>query len=323
MKQRLLLTLCLATFLSSQALAASEARFGNHYEPGHPNNRCGANPMVDAIAKAGVGLSAKVYPAAQLGTAPQMIEQLAIGELEIAMGSPSDLGVWHPPLSVMTAAYAFKDYDGVKQFVNSDIGQRLYDEVLKKANIRIIGTWLYGTRHLTANKPIRTPEDLAGQKIRVPDAPIMLANLQAMGGSPTPMAFGEVYLGLQQKVIDAQENPLPTIQSMKFYEEQDYLMLTGHVVETTLIMVAEPFWQSLNDDQRAALSKAADEATGAVAACIQDEEATIVDRWKASNTIEVIDVDRDAFRNRVIESFSKDDGRFVWTSIYRDLVQAQ
>lgn len=322
MKTSMLSSLLLAAFMSSQAMAATEVRFGNHYEPGHPNNRCGADQMMEAIKAADVGLSAKVYPAAQLGTTPQMIEQLVVGELEMAMGSPSDLGVWHQPLSVMTAAYAFKDYDGVQQFVESEIGQRLYDEVLKKAGVRVIGTWLYGTRHLTANKKIRTPGDMAGLKIRVPDAPIMLANLQAMGGSPTPMAFGEVYLGLQQGVIDAQENPLPTIQSMKFYEEQKYLMLTGHVVETTLIMVAEPFWQSLNDDQRSALQKAADEATGAVAACIQDEENTIVDRWKASNTIEVVDVDRDAFRNKVIERYSNDDS-FVWSGIYKNLVQAQ
>jgi tripartite ATP-independent transporter DctP family solute receptor len=322
MKIRLLSTLLFAASVTSQSMAATDVRFGNHYEPGHPNNRCGATQMFDALNAANVGLSAKVYPAAQLGTAPQMIEQLVVGELEMAMGSPSDLGVWHPPLSVMTAAYAFKDYSGVKEFVEGEIGQRLYDEVLKKAGVRILGTWLYGTRHMTANKQIRTPEDMAGLKIRVPDAPIMLANLQAMGGSPTPMAFGEVYLGLQQGVIDAQENPLPSIQSMKFYEEQKYLMLTGHVVETTLIMVAEPFWQSLSDEQRAALQKVTDEATAAVATCIQDEEGTIVDRWKAANAIEVVDVDRDAFRNRVIERFSKD-GSFVWTDIYKNLVQSQ
>lgn len=318
--KRQLLTILLAAGLSmATAHAATEIRFGNHYEPNHPNNECGSSKMAEALAAADVGLELKVYPAAQLGTAPQMLEQLAIGELEMAMTSPSDLGAWHAPLSVMTAAYVYEDYDDVQAFVESEVGQQLYQDALDKTGMRVIGTWLYGTRHLTANKPIQTPEDIAGLKIRVPDAPIMLANLKAMGASPTPMAFGEVYLGLQQGVIDAQENPLPTIQSMKFYEEQDYLMLTGHVVETTLILVAEPFWQSLNDEQQAALEQIAFDATDAVAQCIQEQEATIVDQWVKDGAIEVVDVDRDAFRQRTIDYFLED-GSFEWVPIYKDLV---
>lgn len=298
-----------------------EIRFGNHYEPAHPNNACGAELMAEALSTAGSGINLAVYPAAQLGTAPQMVEQLAIGELEMAMASPADLGAWHDPMSAMDAAYAFDDFEQLMSFVDSEKGQELYQGVLDEANVRIIGTWLYGTRHMTANQPLRSPEDLEGLKIRAPDAPVMLANVEAMGGSATPMAFGEVYLGLQQGVIDAQENPLPSIQTMKFFEVQDYLMLTGHVIGTTLILVSEPFWQSLSQEQRDSLTQVVDDASSKVQKCIEDQESEILANWREGGNIEVVeDVAVDEFREAAREFFS-DESRFSWAGIYSGLHQ--
>lgn len=303
----------------SWSQAPVEIRFGNHYETNHPNNQCGADSIAKEVNAAGAAMKLSVFPAAQLGTAPQMVEQLAIGELEMAMATPADLGAWFEPMSVMDAAYAFDDFDQVAKFVASERGRKLYDDVLEKTNVRIIGTWLYGTRHMTANKPIRTPEDLKGLKVRVPNAPIMLANISAMGGRPTPMAFGEVYLGLQQKVIDAQENPLPTIKSMKFNEVQEYVTLTGHMVATTLILVSEPLWQKLAPAQREAIQASVDRATKNVQKCIEDQEQEIVAAWKSGGGIKVVtDVDVKKFRASAEKYFS-DRSRFLWADVYADL----
>jgi tripartite ATP-independent transporter DctP family solute receptor len=295
-------------------------RFGNHYETSHPNNACGAQQMMQALnANNAAGIKMAVFPAAQLGTAPQMVEQLAIGELEMAMASPADLGAWYEPMSVMDAAYAFDNFGQVTAFVESGPGKKLYEEVLKKTRVRIIGTWLYGTRHLTANKPVRTPEDLKGLKVRAPNAPVMLANVAAMGGRATPMAFGEVYLGLQQRVIDAQENPLPTIKSMKFNEVQEYLMLTGHVVATTQILVSESFWQSLNQAQRDAIMATVDTATKSVRKCIEDQEQEILAAWKSGKGMKVVsDVDGQKFRASALKHFS-DRSKFSWADLYANL----
>lgn len=294
-------------------------RFGNHYETSHPNNACGAELMAKAVNTPAAGINMSVFPAAQLGTAPQMVEQLAIGELEMALASPADLGAWYEPISVMDAAYAFDNFDQVMKFVDGERGKKLYDEVLKKTKVRIIGTWLYGTRHMTANKPIRSPDDLKGLKVRVPNAPIMLANMSAMGGRPTPMAFGEVYLGLQQKVIDAQENPLPTIKSMKFNEVQEYVTLTGHLVATTLVLVSDPFWQKLNQAQRDSLVASVNSATKNVQKCIEDQEKEILSTWRAGKGIKVVsDVDVQKFRSSATSYFA-DRSRFSWADVYADL----
>lgn len=298
-------------------------RFGNHYETTHPNNTCGADLVAKAVNTPSSGIKLSVFPAAQLGTAPQMVEQLAIGELEMAMASPADLGAWYEPMSVMDAAYAFNDFDQVMRFVGSERGKKLYEDVLKKTKVRIIGTWLYGTRHMTANKPIRSPEDLKGLKVRVPNAPIMLANMTAMGGRPTPMAFGEVYLGLQQKVIDAQENPLPSIKSMKFNEVQEHLSLTGHLVATTLVVVSDPFWQKLTPAQRDSLTASVDAATKTVQKCIEDQEKEILATWKAGKGIKVVsDVDVEKFRASATKYFT-DRSRVSWADIYADLRKQQ
>lgn len=294
-------------------------RFGNHYETSHPNNTCGAQLMSKAVNTPAMGINMSVFPAAQLGTAPQMVEQLVIGEIEMALASPADLGAWHEPMSVMDAAYAFDNFDQVVKFVDSARGKKLYDDVLTKTKVRIIGTWLYGTRHMTANKPARSPEDLKGLKVRVPNAPIMLANMTAMGGRPTPMAFGEVYLGLQQKVIDAQENPLPTIKSMKFNEVQEYVTLTGHLVATTLVLVSDPFWQKLTQAQRDGLVASVNTATKGVQKCIEDQEKEILSTWKAGKGIKVVsDVDVQKFRESALKHFS-DRSRFSWADLYVDL----
>src|SRR5690606_17506588 len=299
--------------------APVEIRFGNHYETNHPNNQCGADFISKEVNEAGAAVKLSIFPAAQLGTAPEMVEQLAIGELEMAMATPADLGAWFEPMSVMDAAYAFDDFSQVEKFVASERGRKLYDDVLKKTNVRIIGTWLYGTRHMTANKPIRTPDDLKGLKVRVPNAPIMLANVSAMGGRPTPMAFGEGYLGLQQGVIDAQENPLPTIKSMKFNEVQKYVTLTGHMVATTLILVSEPFWQKLAPAQRDAIQASVDGASKRVQKCIEDQEREIVEAWRSGSGIEVVsDFDVEKFRESAVKYFS-DRSRFSWADVYADL----
>ncbi|MBF6615765.1 MAG: DctP family TRAP transporter solute-binding subunit [Candidimonas sp.] len=316
MKGYLFSGVVLAALISSHATAATTVRFAHHYEPTHPGHTCLAQPMAESINAANVGLDVKVFTNGQLGTPQELVEQLAIGEAQLTVAAASDLGAFYKPISVMDVAYFFDDYDAIMQFAGSDVGKQMYADVVKTANIRIVGTWLYGTRHLTANRPVRNTAEMAGLKIRTPGAAIMMSNIQAMGGSATPMAFGEVYLGLQQGTIDAQENPLPTIQNMKFYEQQKYLMLTSHLVMPSFTLVSEFFWKTLNDEQKAAVEKAAVETAAAITGCIQSEEKAILDQWRSDKTIEIIEVDIDAFRAKTIEHYSsKPDAS--WGDVYK------
>lgn len=141
--------------------------------------------------------------------------------------------------------------------INGPIGDEIKNRLLAKRGIRTLGVSYVGERHLTANKAIRRPKDLKGLKIRIPNIPLRKASFMALGASPTPMAFSELYLALQQKVVDGQENPLAQIVSMKFYEVQKYLMLTGHALNAEILLINEKKFQSLPENFRNILVKGA------------------------------------------------------------------
>lgn len=318
MKPLYLIPLALAGLMSvNTASAATTVRFAHHYEPTHPGHTCLAQPMADAINQANVGLDVRVYTNGQLGTPQELVEQLAVGEAQLTVAAASDLGAFYEPIAVMDIAYFFKDYDDIMQFASSDVGKNMYSELVDNASIRIVGTWLYGTRHLTANREVKSPTDMSGLKIRTPGAAVMMDNIRSMGGSATPMAFAEVYLGLQQGTIDAQENPLPTIKNMKFYEQQKYLMLTSHLVMPSFTLVSEYFWETLNDEQKAVFEKAAVDTAAAISRCIMDEEQEILDAWRTENTMEIVDVDVDAFRAHSVEFYRTKSESAPWGDVYR------
>jgi len=318
MKTRMIIPMAIAGLLSFTAASANTiVRFAHHYEPTHPGHTCLAQPMAEAINNAQVGLDVRVFTNGQLGTPQELVEQLAIGEAQLTVAAASDLGAFYEPIAVMDVSYFFKDYDDIMQFAQSDVGKKMYDEVVDKARIRVVGTWLYGTRHLTANRKVVSPDQMSGLKIRTPGAAVMMDNIRSMGGSATPMAFGEVYLGLQQGTIDAQENPLPTIKNMKFYEQQEYLMLTSHLVMPSFTLVSEYFWETLNDEQKAVFEKAGADTAAAISQCIMDEEQKILDEWRADNAIEIVDVDVAPFREASIEFYKAKSETAPWGEVYR------
>ena len=143
----------------------------------------------------------------------------------------------------------------------------------------LAGTY-YGVRHVTANRPVEAPEDMQGLRIRVPDAPLYTLFPRTMGASPTPIAFAEVYLALQQGVVDAQENPLPTIEAKKFYEVQKHIVLTGHIVDHLNTVVAGALWKKLSEEDRKIFTDVAQEAAAKATAEIKTNEGKLVDFFK-------------------------------------------
>lgn len=252
--------------------ASSTLRLGHVYDPQHPDEVCGAQRVDEILAESGSGLSVESYPAAQLGTEEEMLEQVADGSLDMSVAGPSFLGVWHEPAAVFDAAYLFSDVDHFQSTVDGEVGQQVWAELQEASGLQVLGSWFYGTRHITANTGIREPADLAGVKLRVPNAPLYLANTSAMGGTATPVALSEVYLGLQQGVVDEQENPLPTIDTFRFQEVQDHLNLTGHIVQGTMVVIGEQTMETLEPEQQEALVDAVAQASEEVRACVEEQE---------------------------------------------------
>ena len=172
--------------------------------------------------------------------------------------------------------------------------------------MRILGTTYYGTRHITTTqKEVRSPADMVGFKLRVPENDVFKAMAEAWGAQPTPMNFGELYLALKQNVVDGQENPLPTIKSGKFDEVQKYLVLSGHIITPRLVVVNEAFWQGLTPGDRMIIADAVKAGIAWQDAELIKQEGSLVDTFKAAG-MTVITPDPKAFRDPVAREGAED-----------------
>lgn len=295
--------------------------FAHVLSESQPWHTCGAVAFQDSIEDSDTGLSLELYPAAQ--THADTLEQLdAIdaGNLDITWATPAQLGTRLDTLSVFDAAYLFADADHMMTAARTEAAEELWEQLRTEHGMRVIGIGYYGTRHLTANHPVTTPDDMSGVKLRVLDAPLWLDNGRVLGGQPTPVAFSELYLALQQGVVDAQENPLPVIEAQSFDEVQDYVSLTGHVVAMMAVVISEDTWNDLSEDQQAAVLEAGEVLGDGVTECTLAQEDELLEAWSGPDSEVTVhtDVDLDAFRERANEVFfpAYED---QWGEIYRTL----
>lgn len=214
--------------------------------------------LVDAKTKGEVQI--KVFPNSTIGNDRDMAEGMQIGSVDFALIA-GVLGNFEPSIQIMELPYLFKDETHLRKVMYGPIGDQLLDKLLKSSDIRGLAFWERGPRQLTTNKPVNSLSDIKGLKIRVPEIPPIIAAWKAMGTNPTPMAWGEVYTGLQQNVIEAQENPIPFIHAGKIYEVQKYIAMTNHKYEYVLIAMSNKAWLKLNAEQQKAVKEAAAEAT--------------------------------------------------------------
>ena len=189
-----------------------------------------------------------MFPASSLGKEADIVQGLSLGTVDIVYAGTAFIANTYGPIGIGEAPFMFRDFDHWKKFAASDLFKSLakgYGEASKGNQVTAVT--YYGSRCVTSNKPINAPADMKGLKIRVPNAPLYLMFTEAVGANAAPIAFAEVYLALQQKVVDAQENPLPTIQAKKFYEVQKYINLTQHITNNLVTIIGAPLWGKLSD----------------------------------------------------------------------------
>ena len=199
--------------------------------------------------------------------------------------------------------FIFRDAEHQLKYAKSDVFKELAKGYDDKSGNHITALTYYGARHVTSSaaRPVAKPEDMKGLKIRVPDAPAYLAFPKALGANPTPIAFAEVYLALQNGTVDAQENPLPTIEAKKFYEVQKNISLTGHIVDSLLTIVSGQLWGKLSADEKKIFTEVMQEAAEKTGREIIASEARLVEEFKKKGN-NVITVDKNAFREAVLKS---------------------
>lgn len=322
-----LASVCLTLWLSSIALLGCDRdekgtgmtslKLAHVYEIHSPTHRYGTARLEEQLAAEGTPISITVYPAAQLGNEAELLEQLVAGELELAIAGPSFLGMWHPPIGVFDAAYVFRDLDHMLQVAKGPIMAPHWEQLRQKYGVRVLDTWAYGSRHITANRPIRTPMDLADFRLRLPGAKVWQESGRALGSRPLPVPFGEVYLALQQGIADGQENPIAVIKTMGFHEVQKYLCLTGHIQSSIQILINERTWDRLSPMEQQSLQAAIIQLGNEVHRDSLEEEANLLAQWRVDGSMEIIDdVDLAAFRERCRAHFSSG---YPFSELYREI----
>ncbi len=222
------------------------------------------NPWHLASVKFGEELSAltdgriavEVFPNESLGKEIDLINGMQLGTVDMTITGES-LQNWAPKAALLAVPYAFKTIEDMDAFASGDVGQQIKDQIIEKVQIRPIAYFARGARDLTSNRPITSPADLNGLKMRVPNVPLFVDVWKALGANPGPMAFSEVFTSLQNGTIEAQENPLALIRSASFYEVQSHVNLTDHVRSWIYLTIAESTWNKLSEDDQAAVMEAA------------------------------------------------------------------
>ena len=294
--------LCL---LTSMGEAATILRWGETQAAEHV-----ASKMIERAAKkvteATQGrVQIQAYPNSQLGSSKDMIEAVGLGTQEMVTEGAANFGQFVPSISVIEAPYVWRDAAHLAKVMSGPIGEELNKQLISQRGMRILGTTYYGVRQLTTtNKPVRTVADMKDLKLRVPENEVFLAMARAWGAKPTPMTFGELYLALRQNVVDGQENPLPTIESGKFFEVQKYLVLTSHVLTPRLVVINEKSWQAIP----AADQKIVHDAVAEAIAWNNQEtlaaEQVLADKFKKAG-MEVIQPDVESFRKPILDTLPK------------------
>jgi tripartite ATP-independent transporter DctP family solute receptor len=241
-----------------------------------------------------------VFPASQLGKESDINQGLTLGTVDIIISGSSFAAREYPPIGVTYYPFIFRDANHLLKYTKSDTYKALTKGYEDKSGHHIVATTYYGTRHTTSNRPIEKCADMAGLKIRVPDVPAYLAMPRACGANTAPIAFAEVYLALQNGTVEAQENPLTTIEAKKFFEVQKHIVLTGHIVDHLNTIVSQSRWSSLSDEDKQIFTEVMQEAAARATEKIVAREKELVQVFK-DRGLTVTDVDRADFENNVIE----------------------
>jgi TRAP-type transport system periplasmic protein len=289
------------------APAAEEQEFtltlAHSYNDTQPQAECGAQVIADEVAAADVGLTIEIFGASQLGGDADRIASVVSGDIDIDIQGASALGAVYEPISVMDAAFAFDDADHLAAFMASEESDGLVQGFADATGVQTLGAWSAGGRLFTANSPIREPADLEGLRMRFPGSPQFLLNAKALGATATEVAYEELYLALQQGLVDGQENPITNLVALNLPEVQDYVSLSYHQLNTNLVIMSSK-WTELSERQQDALSAAVDTAVASVTECVAEGEEATLDEWRSGDAWEVVeDVDRDAFSEQAEEFF--------------------
>ncbi|MGL4234195.1 MAG: sialic acid TRAP transporter substrate-binding protein SiaP [Casimicrobium sp.] len=293
-------TLCAALPFAA-ANAQTKLKWAHVYETSEPYHKWAVWAGEELKKRTNGKFEIQVFPASSLGKETEINQGLQLGTVDMIYTGASFAARSFPRLAVSYYPFTFRDADHVIKYSKSDVFRELTEGYKKATNNTVTALTYYGVRHSTSNKLFRNCDEMKGLKMRVPDAPAYTALPRACGANPTPIAFAEVYLALQNGTVDAQENPLPTIEAKKFFEVQKNIILTGHIADALLTIIAPSTLAKMSPAEQKILADVTQEAAERATQEIRKREGELVDEFKKKG-VNVVTVNRDEFRERVLKA---------------------
>jgi tripartite ATP-independent transporter DctP family solute receptor len=285
------------------AQAQTKLKWAHVYETSEPYHTESVWAAAEIKKRSNGKFDIQVFPASSLGKETDINQGMQLGTVDMIISGPSFAARSYPRLGIPYYPFIFRDGDHLLAYSKSAVFKEMIDGFRDKTGIQILAYTYYGARHTTSQKAFTDCAGMKGLKIRVPDVPAYRATPESCGANPTPIAFAEVYLALQNGTVDAQENPLTTIEAKKFYEVQKHIMLTGHIVDGLTTQVAPHLWKTLSDAEKAMFTEVALEAAARATAQIKKREAELVDEFKKKG-LGVNPVNRQSFVDAVLKTKS-------------------
>ena len=301
-------TLPLITILPRRAEAAEFTyKLATGQDPSHPVNKR-AQEAIDRIKAATNGrLEIRLFPANQLGSDTDLLSQVRNGGVEFFNQASSVLSTLVPAAGIVNTGFAFNDYDQVWKAMDGGLGKYVRAQIEKVGLVTVSKPWDNGFRQITtSSKAINGPDDLRGLKLRVPSAPMLSTLFTALGASPTPINFNEVYSALQTKLVEGQENPLAIIATARLYEVQKYCSMSNHVWDAYWILGNRKAMERLPKDIQEIVTREFEKSA-------VDERADIAALSKSlradlqAKNLQFVEVDKKAFKAALAKTtFYKD-----------------
>jgi tripartite ATP-independent transporter DctP family solute receptor len=309
----------------AQEIKDRALKFGMSLAKEHPMG-VGAQKFADLVAqKTGGKIKITIYPGAALGGDPQNLAAVRGGIMDFTTMATGLLSGLNKEFMIFDFPFQFRDFREAYALSDGPVGTRLLGKLADQGIVGL-GIWDLGFRHITnSRRPITKPEDIAGLKVRVIASPIYIETFKALGANPVPMTFGEVFVALETKAIDGQDNPVGVIESAKFAEVQKFLSLTRHFYTGMPVLMSKMTWDSMSDAERTIIREASDEAKAEERKLLQAQEAETIERLRKEMQINELGASELArMREKVqpvVEKFNSEVGEALAKEVSSELAR--
>ena len=290
-----------AALAAGPASAQQKLKWAHVYETSEPYHTESVWAAAEIKKRTNGKFDIEVFPASSLGKETDINQGMALGTVDMIISGPSFAARSYPRLGIAYYPFIFRDADHLIAYSKSPVFAEMVEEFRKKTGIQITAYTYYGARQTTSNRAFSDCAGMKGLKIRVPDVPAYTATPKSCGANPTPIAFAEVYLALQNGTVEAQENPLTTIEAKKFYEVQKAIMMTSHIVDGLTTQVAPHVWNKLTPDEQKIFVEVTREAAARATDKIKKREAELTEEFRKKG-LQIVPVNRQTFVDAVLKN---------------------